>query len=159
MWCFHCKQTGVTTLLLLAINLYVQIFFLPLLLKIKSWTVEILWCLLFLCCSIYIYINVCYFLRIIWIFISTIKSLIYAHQISTLKWFSYCLAAVFTEYMYLEARFWVENEDVVGAAPTADAPTTSEWSTVLLATKVRLILEVLRYYSVQCKPDISRSCI
>ena len=36
----------------------------------------------------------------------------------------------------------VENEDVVGAAPTGDAPTTSEWSTVLLPTKVQLILEV-----------------
>ena len=40
---------------------------------------------------------------------------------------------------------WVENEDVVGAAPTGDAPTTSEWSTILLPTKVRLILETLRY--------------
>ena len=39
-----------------------------------------------------------------------------------------------------------EDEDVVGAAPTGDAPTTSEWSTILLPTKVRLILEVLRYY-------------
>ena len=35
----------------------------------------------------------------------------------------------------------VENEDVVGAAPAGDAPTTSEWSTILLPTKVRLILE------------------
>ena len=25
----------------------------------------------------------------------------------------------------------VENEDVVGAVPTVDAPTTSEWSTIL----------------------------
>ena len=41
----------------------------------------------------------------------------------------------------LEARCQVENEDVVGAAPTGDAPTTSEWSTILLPTKVRLILE------------------
>ena len=38
----------------------------------------------------------------------------------------------------------VENEDVVGAAPTGDAPTTSELSTMLLPTKVRLISEVLR---------------
>ena len=37
-----------------------------------------------------------------------------------------------------------ENEDVVGAAPTGDAPTTSELSTIFLPTKVRLILEVLR---------------
>ena len=35
----------------------------------------------------------------------------------------------------------MENEDVVGAAPTGDAPTTSEGSTILLPTKVRLILE------------------
>ena len=40
----------------------------------------------------------------------------------------------------------VENEDVVGAAPIGDAPTTSEWSTILLPSKVRLILEVLRYF-------------
>ena len=44
----------------------------------------------------------------------------------------------------LEARCWAENEDVVGVAPTGDAPTTSEWSTILSPTKVRLILEVLR---------------
>ena len=35
-----------------------------------------------------------------------------------------------------------ENEDVVGAAPSGDAPATSEWSTILLPTKVRTILEV-----------------
>ena len=51
--------------------------------------------------------------------------------------------AVFAEYV--EARCWVKNEDVVGAAPSGDAPATSEWSTILLETKVRLILEVLRY--------------
>ena len=38
----------------------------------------------------------------------------------------------------------VENEDVVGVAPTGDAPTTSEWSTILLLTSLRLILEVWR---------------
>ena len=65
------------------------------------------------------------------------------HQIPTLKRFSYCFAAVFAKS--LKARCWVENEDVVGAAPTGDAPTTSEWSTIWLPTKVRLILEVLRY--------------
>ena len=32
-------------------------------------------------------------------------------------------------------------KDVVWAAPTADAPNTSEWSTLLLPIKVRLILE------------------
>ena len=47
----------------------------------------------------------------------------------------------------IEARCSVENEDVVGAAPTGDAPTTSEWSTISLPTKVRLILETLRYSS------------
>ena len=58
--------------------------------------------------------------------------------------------AVFAES--LEARCQVENEDVVGAAPTGDAPTTSEWSTVLLHTKARLILEILRqvYLSTLC---------
>ena len=44
----------------------------------------------------------------------------------------------------IEARCYVENEDVVGAVPTGAAPTTSEWSTVLLPTKVQLILEVLQ---------------
>ena len=29
--------------------------------------------------------------------------------------------------------------------PTGDAPTTSEWSTILLPTKVRIILETWRY--------------
>ena len=38
----------------------------------------------------------------------------------------------------------IKNEDVVGAAPTGDAPTTSEWSTILLPTKMRLILETWR---------------
>ena len=33
----------------------------------------------------------------------------------------------------------VENEDIVGAAPTGDAPTTSEWSTIVLPTKMRLV--------------------
>ena len=36
----------------------------------------------------------------------------------------------------------IKNEDVVGAAPTGDAQTISEWSTILLPTKVRLISEV-----------------
>ena len=39
----------------------------------------------------------------------------------------------------------IKNEDVIGAAPTGGAPITSEWSTILLHTKVRLILEVWRY--------------
>ena len=39
---------------------------------------------------------------------------------------------------YIAARCWVENEDVVVAVPTGDAPTTSEWSTIVLPTKVFL---------------------
>ena len=66
------------------------------------------------------------------------------HRIPTLKRFLYCLTAAFVES--LEARYQVEYEDVVGAAPTGDAPTTSEWSTILLPTKVHLILEILRYF-------------
>ena len=38
----------------------------------------------------------------------------------------------------------LHNSDVVGASPVGAAPTTSELSTILLPTKVRLILEVLR---------------
>ena len=54
------------------------------------------------------------------------------------------LSVVFAES--IEARCYVENEDVVGAAPTGDAPTTSEWSTILLPTKVCLISEILQYH-------------
>ena len=46
-----------------------------------------------------------------------------------LKRFSSRLAAVLAQS--IEARCYVENEDVVGAAPTGNAPTTSEWSTFL----------------------------
>ena len=45
----------------------------------------------------------------------------------------------------IEVRCYVENEDVVGAAPIGDAPTSSEGSTILLPSKVRLILEVWLY--------------
>ena len=61
------------------------------------------------------------------------------HQIPKLKCFSSRFAVVLAQY--IEAKFWVENEDVVGAAPTGDAPTTSEWWTIYLPTKVRLILD------------------
>ena len=53
------------------------------------------------------------------------------------------LAVVFA--LSIQVRCLVENEYVVGAAPTGDAPTTSEWSTIWLPTKVRLILEDWRY--------------
>ena len=49
------------------------------------------------------------------------------HQITKLKCSSSRFAVVFAQS--IEARCLVENEDVVGAAPTGDAPTTSEWST------------------------------
>ena len=50
------------------------------------------------------------------------------------------LTAVFAQS--IEARCQVHNEDVVGAAPTGDAPTTSEWSIIVFSTKVRFILEI-----------------
>ena len=61
-------------------------------------------------------------------------------QIQKPKCFLSRLADVFTQS--IEARCQVENEDVVGTAPTGDAPTASEWSTTLLPSKVWLILEV-----------------
>ena len=64
------------------------------------------------------------------------------HQIPKLNCFSSRLVVVFAQSN--EARCKVENEDVVGAAPTGNAPTTSEWSTILLPTKVQLILETWR---------------
>ena len=59
----------------------------------------------------------------------------------------------------LEARCQVENEDVVGAAPTGDAPTTSERSIILLPTKVRLILDVLRLYSQFSTGEKNNTCV
>ena len=43
---------------------------------------------------------------------------------------------------YIEAMCWVGDEGVVGVASIGDTPTTSEWSTNLLPTKGRLILDV-----------------
>ena len=48
-----------------------------------------------------------------------------------------CLCRI--HWSHVSSREW---RCVVGAAPTNDAPTTSEWSTSLLPTKVWLILEV-----------------
>ena len=64
------------------------------------------------------------------------------HQIPKLKFFWSRLAVAFAQS--IEAKCQVKNEDVDEAAPTGDAPTTSEWSKILLTTKVRLILEVWR---------------
>ena len=47
-----------------------------------------------------------------------------SHQIPKLKCFSTRLAFVFAQYV--EAKCSMENEDVVGAAPTGDATATSE---------------------------------
>ena len=46
------------------------------------------------------------------------------HQIWKLKCFLSCLAVVFAQS--IETRCSVENEDVVGAARTGDAPNTSD---------------------------------
>ena len=73
-------------------------------------------------------------------FKTTVKSLIQDGPNHRLKWFSSRLAVAFAQF--IEARCWVNNEDVVWAAPIGDAPTTSEWATVLLPTKLWLILEV-----------------
>ena len=62
------------------------------------------------------------------------------HQIPKLKCFSSCLAVVFAQS--IEAICEVENEDVVGAVPTGDAPTTSEWPTFLLPTKATYIRDL-----------------
>ena len=52
------------------------------------------------------------------------------------------LAVVFVQSIV--ARCLVKDEDVVGAVPTGNVPTTSEcqWSIILLPAKVGLILEV-----------------
>ena len=62
-----------------------------------------------------------------------------AHQIPKLKCFSFRHVVVFAQS--IEVMWYVENGDVIGAAPTGDAPTTSEGSSILLPTKVCLILE------------------
>ena len=48
-----------------------------------------------------------------------------AHQIPKAKRFSSHLAVAFAQS--IKAKCLVENEDVVGAAPAGDAPTTSIW--------------------------------
>ena len=51
------------------------------------------------------------------------------HQIPKLKWFLSHLALVFAQS--IEAGYYVQNEDVIAAAPTGNA--TSEWSTKFIA--------------------------
>ena len=61
-----------------------------------------------------------------------------APSVSTVKSVNKCLsshlAVVFAQS--IEARCEVENEDVVGAMLTGDAPTTFKWSTILLPIEV-----------------------
>ena len=64
------------------------------------------------------------------------------HQIPKLKCILTRLAVVFAQFIE------VENKNVVGAVPTGDAPTTSEWSTILLPSKVHFILKVWGYTSI-----------
>ena len=66
------------------------------------------------------------------------------HQIPKLKCF--LSRRVIVPAQSIEAMYLVENEDVVGAVLTGDAPTTSEWATILLPIKVRLILIEIWWY-------------
>ena len=56
--------------------------------------------------------------------LATVKPLIKGDHVSTFKCVSSGLAFIFAEDT--KARCEVGNEDVAGAAPTGDAPTTSE---------------------------------
>ena len=77
-------------------------------------------------------------LRFHWNLFLSCKLIIFQHWFR--KWLGTDQAIVFAQS--IEASY-VENEDVVGAAPTGAAPTTSEWSTMLLpTTKGWLISEV-----------------
>ena len=78
------------------------------------------------------------------------------HQNQTLKCFSSRLAVAFAPST--KARCWVENRDVGGATPTGDAPSTSEWSTNLLPTKVGT--SYIRCFTVPTKrrsPNVDKS--
>ena len=80
------------------------------------------------------------------------------HQIAKHKWFSSGLAVVFA--LSIETMCSVENEDVVRAAPTGDASTTSERSTILLPTKVTYIrgLTVFIFVYVQMAEQYRTLC-
>ena len=80
-----------------------------------------------------------------------IKSYFMYDHYSCVTWASQCLKShskwlldwyivlIFVFDQSIEARCWVKNEDAVGTMQTSDAPTTSEWSTILLPNKVQLI--------------------
>ena len=55
------------------------------------------------------------------------------HQILKLKCFLSRLVVVLLNPLNPGVKSNVENEDVVGAAPTGDAPITPEWSTKCIA--------------------------
>ena len=76
------------------------------------------------------------------------------HQIPKFKWFLSLLAIVCAQSIEAGCKFG--NEDVVGAAPTGDAPTTSECTAILLPIRVRLILDI---WGIKCleKPFCSDS--
>ena len=87
-------------------------------------------------------------------------------QIPKLKCISSRLAVVFVQY--IEARCWVENADVVGAAPTGDAPTTSEWFFLFECfwfdwfvkfTHVALILVTWDYFDSSQLRNTAKDCI
>ena len=75
----------------------------------------------------------------LWPSASLVKSLTQVAPNPQTRWLSSRLAVAFAQS--IQAKYWVENGDVVGAAPTGDAPTTPEWSTILLPTEMRLILD------------------
>ena len=81
-------------------------------------------------------------LSFIWYVPSTLSDI--SHQIPNFECLLSRLAVVFVQP--IAAMYWVENKDVVGAAPTGDAQTTSECGTIFLTNRVRLILDVLRQY-------------
>ena len=69
------------------------------------------------------------------------------------NFFSYRLAVIFAQYV--EAKCQVKNEDVVGAAPTGDVPTTSELLTIYLPTRVRSIFRDLTVIIRLCSGNFS----
>ena len=64
---------------------------------------------------------------------------LHLHRINSLwpNCFSSRLAVAFVQY--IKAMCLAKSEDVVGAAPIGDAPTTSEWSTIVLPTIRRVL--------------------
>ena len=70
-----------------------------------------------------------------------------AHQIPPLKCFTSRLAVVFAQS--IEAGFFVDNKDVVGA-PTGDTQLRLSDQKIVLPTKLSLMLKVQRYVCTFC---------